>query len=237
MTTVPLPCTLCLLRCYLSDHLVRRLLILLAIFSVAWLLVSPSFISAYAGLGGYISEKMLGGATNASLYLGDSSSGPVVIGSGPVISTGGVTNNIMDATGTVATLHGTLGNLNGFPQADYWFVWGESPTAMTNVTPAVTVTTTGDKTADISGYHPSATVYYQFRSSTDGTSIGLVQSFRVAGGRGWAHLLLWLLLIIIAAGIFIAILRLTGNPVAALLATIIGIIAFYVVRAMLESLI
>jgi hypothetical protein len=195
-------------------------------------------VSAYAGLGAYISEKTLGLAGNASsLYLGSSTAGPVVLGSGPIISTGAVTNAVLASSGTVATLHGTLSSLNGLPRADVWFVWGDSPSAMTNTTSVVTVTTTGDKTTDISGYDPGGRVYYQFRSSTDGTSIGSIGSFVVTGDRGIGYwLLVNILTLIIAAATLLAVLRFANNYVVMLMMVIIGVLAIFVVRAFLQTM-
>ncbi len=222
----------------LSDRLVRRLALAAVILFLVLLLISPTFVSAYAGLGAYISEKTLGRSdVSSSLYLGSGTSGPIVLGSGPAISTGTVTNNIIGAGGAVATLHGTLSSLNGFPRADIWFVWGDSPVNLNHTSSVVTVTTIGEKTIDISGYDPAGRVYYQFRSSTDGTSIGSVASFIVTGGRGIAYwLIINILTLLIAASTLLMALRFAHNYVAMLIVVIIGIMAIFIVRAFVNSI-
>ncbi len=217
-----------------SARLTRRLAAVLVLLLLVWVLVSPTLVSAYAGLGDYISEKLLGGAgaTDASLYLGDSANGPTVLGSGPAITTNAVTDAIITSGGTIATLRGALTDLNGMPQADVWFVWGYDPSAMVNTTPVITVFAIGDQTAAIAGYNSEQEVYCQLRAGTDGTSRGAVQSFRVEGGTGgW---LLWnILTLVIAMGMFILILRFSGNLIVALVGTIIGILAIAIVRSIL----
>jgi len=221
-----------------SAKLTRRLLMIMVILLVALVALSPNIMSAYAGLGDYISEKLLGGtgATSASLYLGDSAGGPVVLGSGPLITTLAVTDATLPATGTTATLRGNLASLNGLPLANVWFVWGYTPATMTNITPVVVVLAVGDQTSVITGYDPQE-VFYQFQASTDGTSLGSVRSFAVSGGRGTAFWLMWnILTLVIAMGLFILVLKLTRNPIAALVGTIIAIIGITIVRGMIQSM-
>jgi len=47
-----------------------KLTLSLILALVVWLLVAPSLLSAFAGLGGYISEKTLGDGTNEALVTG-----------------------------------------------------------------------------------------------------------------------------------------------------------------------
>lgn len=220
-----------------SAQLTRRLVVVLGLMLLALMIVSPNMLSAYSGLGNYISEKLLGDGVvpDASLYLGDSASGPAVIGSGPIVSTLSVNNATITAGVSTATLRGNLTNLNGMPRADVWWVWGYSPTAMINTTFASTVTTAGDKTVAISGYKANIAVYYQFQSSTDGTSLGSVMSFQVGGGTG-GGLLNAMLPLIIAVSMFIFIIKMTGNPVAALIGAVVGLMAFIIIQQMLGIL-
>lgn len=220
-----------------STKLTRRMVIVLGLMALALMTISPSILSAYAGLGDYISEKLLGDGVvpDASLYLGDSAGGPAVIGSGPVVSTLSVTNASITAGVSTATLRGNLTNLNGMPRADVWWVWGYSLATMVNTTAVSTVTTTGEKTGVISGYNPDILVFYQFQSSTDGTSLGAVMSFQVGGGTG-GGLLRAILPLIIAIGMFVFIIKMTGNPLAALMGAVIGLMAFIIVQQILGIL-
>jgi hypothetical protein len=216
-------------------------LILLAV--IAYMTLAPSSVFGYAGLGGYLSEKLLGAAGNASsLYLGSGAAGPTILGSGPLISTSPVTDATLPEHGAAtATLRGNLANLNSMPSADVWFVWGYSAATMSNTTPIVTVTTTGEKTAAITGYDPGLTVYYSFRGYSEGltTLTGGTLSFIAGGGRGVSFWLLSnILTLVIAAIILIVAFRvgISGNWTAALILVIIGILAIALVRGLLESL-
>ena len=55
-----------------TDRLVARSLTPFLLTLLVLVLVSPGLVSAFAGFGGYISEKMLGDGTNEALYLGAS---------------------------------------------------------------------------------------------------------------------------------------------------------------------
>ncbi len=211
-------------------------LILLAI--IAYMTLTSSSVFGYVGLGGYLSEKLMGTAGNASsLYLGSGAAGPVVLGSGPRLSTSPVILSEHGATST--TLHGSLITLNGMPSADIWFAWGYSAAIMSNATPVVTVTTTGDVAVVLTGYNTGPTVYYEFRATTDSSTYtgGGILSF--SGGRGAPFWLLSnLLTLVIAAGILIVAFKvgISGNWTAALILVIVGILAIALVRGLLESL-
>ena len=222
-----------------STKLIRQLVAALGLIVLALMLTSPSLMSAYAGLGDYISEKLLGDATvpNASLYLGDTADGPVVIGSGPIVSTLAAINIVSAGGVASATLRGNLLDLNGMPRADVWWVWGYGPATMGNTTSVATVTSTGEQTTNISGMNIGVDIYFQFQSSTDGTAIGGTQSFLSGGAHGASYSLMRNLLpLIIAIGLFIFIINLSGNPLAALIGAVIGLMAFIIVQQMLGVL-
>ena len=208
----------------------RYLLTVGTLLLLAWFLLSPALVSAFAGLGGYISEKMLGDGINEAFHLGDGTNELIVVGSGPAISTLPVT----DATpsgGVRATLRGNLTNLNGMPQADVWFVWGYDTAAMVNTTPVATVFATGDQVALITGFNDKREVFYQFRASTDGASLGNTRSFVADAGFSFLELLLP---IVIALAIFVFVLAFSGSPLVAMFGAIIGLLAFAIVQAMLK---
>lgn len=227
-----------------SDRWVQRAVAVVFLLCIA-LLVLTAPVSGYAGLGGYISEKLLSrtAGVTASLYLGDSTSGPTVIGAGPAISTS-TTSGVATVGGVAtATLSGVVSNLNGFPRADTWFTWGYAPGALTNTTATVTVTGTGYVTTTITGYDPGAmTVYYQFVSSTDGTSLGGVNNFRtnpLSSGTGADYWLLWnLLSVAVGMGMFVLIIRLArgGSWVAVLLVAMIGLATVALINSLLPTL-
>lgn len=223
----------------LTDKLTRRMLYVLAITGLIFLMLSPVAVSAFAGLGGYVSEKLLGNAitTDSVKSLGDSLTGETVLGAAPVITTQPATNAQLIGGVSSATLNGNLSSLNGFPSAQVWFAWGYTAGTMSNTTVATTVLAIGDVAHDITGYDPGARVYFQMLSGTDGTAVGAVRSF-VVGASGIGYYLLWnLLTVIIALGMFIIVLKASdGNWVAALISVIIGIIAIYFIRTALTSL-
>ena len=222
-----------------SAQLARRLVVVLGLMLLALMIVSPNILSAYAGLGGYISEKLLGDGVvpDASLYLGDSASGPAVIRSGPIVSTLSATNIISEGGVASATLRGNLSDLNGMPGADVWWVWGYNAGAMGNTTAVSTVTSTGEQAINISGMNIGVDIYFQFQSSTDGTAIGATQSFLSGGAHGASYALMRNILpLIIAVSLFIFIIKMTGNPVAALFGAVIGLMAFIIVQQMLGIL-
>lgn len=227
-----------LLKYWLSDIWFRRALVILGILGLIMFLLSPMMLDAYAGLGGYISEKSLGSGTSASFQLGATGESETVLGTIPIASTGGVTDTSFPADGvTTATLHGTISDLNGMPSATYYFKWGYQADNLFATTPTSTTTTTGDKTITITDFSPAQTVYYQFYAGTDGTTFGTIGHFIIHDGRAPALFLLWnLLTLAIAVIIFIVVLKMSNNPIAALIGAIIGIIAIVIVHGVLESM-
>ena len=213
----------------------RSILAGVALLLLVWITgLSTSSSSAFVGFGGYVSEKLLGNSNNV-LYLGDEASELVVLGSCPTVSTGTATSTSIGGT-ISATLRGNLSNLNGMPRADVWFVWGYSPSAMVYSTTLSTVTTTGEQTATISP-DVGDTVYYQFRSSTDGTSAGATRSFVAGGGHGASHWMINTLLPIIVAGVvLVSVFLLTSNPIAAFLVAVLGVVGYYVILAIASIL-
>ncbi len=216
------------------DGRVTKLMTILLIISIVMVIMLPSMVSALSGFGDYISEKSLGNGVDESLYLGNGINGLIVLGSIPIISTGSASSS---SAGDVVTMiiTGNLQNLNGIPRANVWFQWGYSPIMVFNTT-VVTVTTAGEQTAII---NPDAgsTVYYRFLSSTDGIAYGSIRSLSaVGGGHGVSYWLLNTLLpIVFASVIIIAVLLLTGNPILALISSVIGLAGFYIVLTLVSS--
>jgi len=210
---------------------VKRWIPFILVLYLAFVIISqPAIVSAIAGFGGYISEKMLGDGTNEILNLGDGVNELGVLGTAPIVSTLPVSNQSAGS----ATLNGNLVDLNGMPRASIWFEWGYSPSSLTNSTPATTVTSTGNQSADITGI-TGKMLYYRMAASTDGIGRGEILHF--PAGQGVSNWLMNTLLpIVIAAVILISVLVLTGNPIAALLASVIGLIAFYIIQAMVSML-
>jgi len=213
----------------------EKMLSILVLLLLLWMALSPSLASAFAGFGGYISEKLLGDGTNEALYLGDGTNELTVLGSIPAISTLGATSS---SAGNIVTMvmTGDLQDLNGMPRADVWFRWGYASDAMVNTTAIVTVTSTGEQTATI---NPDAgeDVYYRFQASTDGIASGPVRYLPVVGGgHGVSYWMLNTLLpIAVAATILVTVLLLTGNPILALVVSVIGLAGFYIVLALVSS--
>ena len=218
----------------LHDTLTRRLLIIAVLLSLFWVLLVPfGSILMSSGLGGHVSEQSLGDGTDATPFLGDSADGPILLGTVPFISTLSVTDATISGVAT-ATLRGTIGNLNGMPRGSYWFTWGYDPTALSNTTAETVITTTGTKTTGISGFNAKQEVFYRFWASTDGTTSGSVLSFGpVDTGFNMLNILLPIL---IAVTIFVFVLGATGQPVLALVGSIIGLLCFAIVRAMLDAM-
>lgn len=218
-----------------NGHL-HRLITLTLLAVLAWVLLSPTMVTAFAGFGGYISEKLLGDGSNEALYLGDGTNELAVVGSGPVVSTLGATSS---SAGNVVSMvvWGNLQDLNGMPRADVWFVWGYSAGTMTNTTAVTTVTSTGVQTFTI---NPDAgtDVYYRFQASTDGIAYGSIQSLSVVGGgHGVSYWMLNTLLPIVVAGvILVGVLVSTGNPILALVASFVGLAGFYLVLMLVSSI-
>lgn len=218
------------------DGRVIKLTALLLLSLILWSVASPIATSAMVGLGGYISEKLLGNGTNAMLSLGDGTNNLTVVGSGPAVATGVATSYPTGNLATVA-MTGNLQSLNGMPRADVWFRWGYTPGSMSNATAVVTVTSTGEQTASINP-NAGAVVYYRFQASTDGTSSGAILSITAVGsGHVASHWMLNALLpILVASAILIGVFLLTRNPLAAFVSAIVGLVGFYLVLALVSSL-
>ncbi len=223
-----------MIRDWVLDNRISKLSALLLGLLIVWSLLSPALVSAMAGFGGYISEKLLGDGTNEMLYLGDGTNALTVLGTAPIVSTGMATSSSAGNVVTM-TMTGNLQSLNGMPNALVRFQWGYSPIMVFNTT-QVSVSSTGDQTVVI---NPDAgkAVYYRFVASTDGTAYGSIRSLSVVGGgHGFSYWMLHTLLpIVVAAVILIATLLLTGNPILALVASVIGLAGFYIIQALVNS--
>jgi len=218
----------------LNQERPRRLLLWAAIAVVGLLSLFPNINVLASEIGGYISEKLIdrSGVVSSSLVIG-AGNPQIDVGMGPVVSTLLATDVYMGG-GTHATLNGNLSDLNGFPEVDVWFEWGYG-TSYGNTTTKQTVNVTGSYSADIIGYDPNEMIYYRFAGSTDGTTYGPARSFLVQDGALGYRLLWNVLLVIIALAIIVTVFLtgMTGGWVLALIAAIIGIIAFIFVQSTL----
>lgn len=198
----------------------------LLIVLIAWFMTSPIIVQGFAGVGGFISEKLLGNGADEALYLGDGTNENGLLGSAPIVFTGD-----FDAT---STLYGNLVDLNGMPQATLWFEWGYTPAANSASTATTTLNAPGEWSVTI---FPKAgqIVYYQLHGSTDGESVGSVQSF-LAGGAGPSYLLMRIIPIVVACALLVFAIRMGANPMYAFVGTFIGLIAFYIVWIIMENL-
>ena len=210
--------------------------------ALAIVLLSPAIADAYAGLGGYISEKMIAGAAIDSLYINRGTSGPLVVASAPRISTLPATAVSFATPPAVATLNGNIANLNGMPTASYFFQWGYSAASLSNSTPVANTVSTGNFSATITGFVPQ-TIFYRFASGTDTYTYGAVSSFSITGsqaGKAAGLSLLWnVFLFIVAAGIVITTLALgiRYGAVWLIISSIIGIIGFAILYRVLVTMI
>lgn len=221
-------------RFWFADKRIHRAVLVALLLVTMLVLIQPVITSALAGFGGYVSEKLLGDGVDEALYLGDGT-GLTVLGSAPAVSTEGATSSSAGGTVTM-TLVGDLVSLNGMPRADVWFLWGYNESGvMTYTTTLVTVTSAGNQATTI---YPDAgrVVYYRFVASTDSVASGAVQHQVAGGGHGISYWLMNTFLPIVIAGvILVAVLLLTGNPILALVSSIIGLAGFYIVLALVSS--
>ena len=127
------------------------------------------------------------------------------------------------------------------PVADVYFDWGYTVGCGTETVMAA-VTGIGTYQVNLTGYDNSnPTVYYRGAIDADGTNYGSVSSFAsvastAASGRDAGITFLGILPIIIAGVIIIASVATFKTMTALLISTIIGVIAFYVVQAMIGTL-
>jgi len=152
----------------------------------------------------------------------------------PIVTTLPVTDVAIEG-GTAATLRGRLDDMGNSPYGtDVWFEWGYSP-ALGATTATQTVGGTGYYSFDLAGFDTGETVYYRFAGEGEsGVAYGGTLNFLpvVGGGHGASYWMLNVLLpIVVAATILIAMLFLTGNPIVALVAAVVGLAGFYIVLA------
>ena len=215
----------------------KKTLYLIVACLIVVFITSPLSLEAFAGMGGYISEKLLGNGIGEDLYLGNGISEHLILGSVPVISTGGVDNTAFPKTGATADLHGTITSLNSMPSADIWFTWGYTATTLNHTTAVTTGAGVGDNSITITGFNPAQRIWYKFYASTDGITSGETMSFVMGDGRSAAMYLVWnILTLIVAIIIFIVVFKMSTNPVLALIGTIIGIVAIVIIRAVIGSM-
>ena len=217
----------------------KRVSIATGIAVVAVVLLTILSVSSEVGLGGMVSEKMLGrdGVTNSSLLLGRTGTNTElsVMGFAPIVSTQVQTALSSAGATTSATLQGRVTNMNGMPSATGYFLWGYSATLLPNTTSTVPVTGTGDYGVTITGFSPTNYVYYQFVTSADGTSYGAVSRFLIPSGTG-GYLLKNILRTILAAIILIGVVRFGKSPMTMLVLTAVGLIGFAIISAFIDTL-
>lgn len=215
----------------------RRTVIGTSIAIVAIILTTILATVADVGLGGLISEKMLGrtGEADSSLLLGRTGTNTTlsIMGFAPVTSTQ-VAIGSGDAVPT-ALLQGIVSNMNGMPVATGYFQWGLAAGALVNTTPNIAITTTGSYSATITGFPKSDRVYYRFVTDADGTAYGAVADFVIPSGTG-NYLLKNLLRVILAAVICITVLKMSRNMMSMLLLSLIGIIAFAIISTIIDTM-
>lgn len=144
-----------------------------------------------------------------------------------------------------ATLNGNVSNMGSATSTYIRFRWGYAPGALNTATAYQTVSGAGAVTATISGYTPTATVYYQTESTTGGVStLGSVVTFSISGsgassstGRLWGYILLNnVLTLLLATSILIGVVLAISRGANTFISTIIGVVCFIVVKALIDSL-
>ncbi len=186
-----------------------------------------------SGLGLMKSEKTLNYSGNAdsNLLLGMTGVNTTesILGFAPVVSTLSTAN----AVAATATLRGRVTNMNGMPSATGYFQWGYSAGSLSNTTPSIPITATGDYSANIVGL-TSNEVFYRFVTDADGTAYGLVTKISNPAAVGTV-ILKNLIRVIIAAVILITTIYLGAkNYVTMMLAAILGITAFVIINVIIE---
>jgi len=134
--------------------------------------------SATIGLGGLMSEKVLGrsGVVDSTLVLGTTANQTLtVLAIAPATFTQAATNL---GLGT-ATLNGTITSMNAHSASTGYFQWGYGPTAgdLTNTTTTFPANATGGYSSDITGVNLTGLVYYRFVSRTDDEAYGTITPF------------------------------------------------------------
>ncbi len=216
---------------------VNRALILGALLAFVFWLVNPFTNQAVVNLGQQVSEKLIARAGVAvTNVLIKRSADLTVVGMAPTVSTTAQTATGVWAGTTHATLNGSVNSMLGQPSATVYFQWGNSP-ALGNTTTPQAITTTGAYSANITGFNDTDKIYYRIVVDGDGTHYGATTFFVIAAGSG-GYLLRNILLVVLAAGVLIAVLLigLRGGFVALLIAALIGVIGFYVVATVLGLL-
>jgi len=221
----------------------RRILVGTSVAIVATIgvtILSVLLTEAQVGLGGMISEKMLGrtGISDSSLLLSRTGTNTTlsVIGFAPVVSTLPATA-IGEVGGvTTATLQATVTSMKGLPSATGYFQWGYAVGALTNTTATIPITAIGNYSKIITGFTSTdITVYYRFVTDADGTAYGTVLSFGSPPAELGNILLKNLLRICAAAAVIINAIKQSHRGISVLMSTIlIGMLAFVIVSMIIE---
>lgn len=220
----------------------RRILTFVLAFTL--LVIASSVVTIYAtgnavGLGGLLSERMLGraGSPDSSMLLGRNGAGTTlsILGFAPIVSTRPATDFTGQGVTATATLHGLVSNMKGQPSATAYFKWGYSVANLANTSTTTTITGTGDVAITVT-VDANQTVYYQFYTDADGTSFGSIASVVLPSGAGNV-MLQTILRVLLAATIIIGVVVIgRGNFRVMLFAVVIGLVAFAVVDVMLISI-
>jgi hypothetical protein len=220
---------------YPSRRWLTRLSVAITVVMIVLLLTNVlTSIANTISLGGLVSEKLVdrNGTANSSLLIGSTVSGEqTVVGFAPAVATTAVTD---PGEGTV-TLNGTVTTMNGMPSAVGYFQWGYAKGSLPSTTAPFAITATGDYSTVLTGFTQSNTVYYRFYADADGTNYGSVMDTLTPAGAG-GNLLKLIIPLVVALIICVTMLYFVGgaNPVGMLASGVVGVLAFYMVKALLE---
>lgn len=141
--------------------------------------------------------------------------------------------------GSRATLNANVSNMGVASDSYVFFQWGYSPTALSN-TGLHTVSGTGDTSSTLIGFNPTETIYYRSATTIGSvTTYGNIVSFAVSDGASNAMTILYnvgLVVIGLAICILVFILYRSAGGLVALIAAVVGILGFTIIKTFLESL-
>lgn len=175
----------------------NRIRWLLPVIILTFLLLSSVNVLAFAGQGGYITEKLLDRAGTAAssliIAMAGTASSYLDIGISPYVSTSEAT----DVLANHATLHGSVTDMRGLPLTYAYFEYGES-IAYGSTTPLQPITSVSDYSTTITGLVVDKTIHFRAVVIADGKLYGSDKTF-LSGSTtvvwGWYKLIIPLLVL------------------------------------------
>ncbi len=164
----------------------RKILLAGIVTLILWCLLSPTLTTALYGIGGLLSEKLIGSPlVDSRLTVGPAGAQLQSVAMGPRVVTLSPVD-VRQTDTTYATLRGEVLDLNIDPSVTVWFEWGYHPNFLNRIVGTQTLTSPGIFSTTITGQTPGVIYYRVVAEGGDGTNPGSYHAFIQVAATYWS---------------------------------------------------